>query len=1085
MLHRVIGRAGSGKTTYLLAVLREALQDGADCIVLVPEQQSLETERLLSETLGDGYNMHCEVLNFERLPNRVAREYGGLARTYIDDSGRDLLMSVVLERLSPQLAEYGGVCADGDFIRKALSAIAALKAAGIDADALELAAARLGGGSARLAAKLTDLCAILRAYGDAFPEGLSDTYDALTLLAAELPEKPFFAGKFVFVDGFYNFTGQEHAILDALIPQSAETYVAFTADDGDDSGIFSKNVSSAERLAFSNRPFADVYLPDNRRVASAALRCLETHLWSEPSPAFDAPPDGLAVVACPDPFAQAEAVCSEVLRRVRAGSRYRDIAVTMRTTDGQSELIAGMLAVHGVPTFVSVKKPVVTEPFFSFLLASLDVVCTDFSAPSVKKYIKSGFSGLGVRESDLLLRYVSMWSLRGRRSYEQVWPMHPDGYRAEMNRRDASVLRLINGARARVSDALQTLCEDLAADGLTVGSALRALYRHVESSGAPARLAAQAEALRRRGEEESALRLSQLWDIFVGLCDQFYTVCPDAPVTPARFRELFRLAAEEKSVGSIPASLDAVTVGPAELLRAGGVRHLIVAGVNDGVFPASPSDRGLFDSDELVALEGCGCAFGESADEQIDAERFLFYAVASLPSESLTLLYTNTDALGARLRPSIGVLRILALFPSLKTHMFGSVPADLFFSRRSTADRLHLLHDPAPVRALLAEKGMPPTAAGPISDPAAALTGNAQAAVRLTPSRMDTYTYCPFSYFGRYVLGLKNSNKATFARPEIGTFVHALLETFVQGRMRDGVFAQPAPEEIDAEVERLTDAYLAGLSAVPESANRRFRYTFSKLKKTMKLLLQNLSDELANCAFVPSAFELKMGMGDGAEGLRYTTDSGATITLSGIADRVDLYQRGGKTYVRVVDYKTGVKVFDRSALENGLDLQMFYYLFAYCRADRSGNTLPAGVLYVPAKLPQLSVRGGESEEELSRALEKGFARSGLLLADAEIIRAMDPAGEGRFLPARFKKDGSFYSGSSVADLERLGRLERQIDRYIRKIGDCIACGEMRVSPLVLDDTHNACTFCDMKPVCRLAGSKRVRRESNPFGEEDE
>lgn len=66
-------------------------------------------------------------------------------------------MSVVLERLSPQLIEYGGVCADGDFIRKTLSAIAALKAAGIDADALELAAHGSAGGSARLAAKLTDL----------------------------------------------------------------------------------------------------------------------------------------------------------------------------------------------------------------------------------------------------------------------------------------------------------------------------------------------------------------------------------------------------------------------------------------------------------------------------------------------------------------------------------------------------------------------------------------------------------------------------------------------------------------------------------------------------------------------------------------------------------------------------------------------------------------------------------------------------------------------------------------------------------------------------------------------------------------
>ena len=164
MLHRIIGRAGCGKTTYLLTVLREALENGADCVVLVPEQQSLETERLLSETLGDGYNMHCEVLNFERLPNRVAREYGDLARTFIDDSGRDLLLSVVLERLSPRLTEYGGVCADGDFIRKALSAIAAFKAAGVDADALDAAADRLRGSSARLAAKLSDLSLIPVSY---------------------------------------------------------------------------------------------------------------------------------------------------------------------------------------------------------------------------------------------------------------------------------------------------------------------------------------------------------------------------------------------------------------------------------------------------------------------------------------------------------------------------------------------------------------------------------------------------------------------------------------------------------------------------------------------------------------------------------------------------------------------------------------------------------------------------------------------------------------------------------------------------------------------------------------------------------
>jgi ATP-dependent helicase/DNAse subunit B len=58
----------------MLFKLKEAFRGGKNCLYIVPEQQSLSSEKRLSEVLGDCYNMGIEVLNFERLPNRIARD---------------------------------------------------------------------------------------------------------------------------------------------------------------------------------------------------------------------------------------------------------------------------------------------------------------------------------------------------------------------------------------------------------------------------------------------------------------------------------------------------------------------------------------------------------------------------------------------------------------------------------------------------------------------------------------------------------------------------------------------------------------------------------------------------------------------------------------------------------------------------------------------------------------------------------------------------------------------------------------------------------------------------------------------------
>ena len=56
MLTLITGRGKSGKTTRLLEMVRDCPAQGmAQRILIVPEQLSHQTERLLSATCGDGF----------------------------------------------------------------------------------------------------------------------------------------------------------------------------------------------------------------------------------------------------------------------------------------------------------------------------------------------------------------------------------------------------------------------------------------------------------------------------------------------------------------------------------------------------------------------------------------------------------------------------------------------------------------------------------------------------------------------------------------------------------------------------------------------------------------------------------------------------------------------------------------------------------------------------------------------------------------------------------------------------------------------------------------------------------------------
>ncbi|MBO5034090.1 MAG: PD-(D/E)XK nuclease family protein, partial [Oscillospiraceae bacterium] len=333
----------------------------------------------------------------------------------------------------------------------------------------------------------------------------------------------------------------------------------------------------------------------------------------------------------------------------------------------------------------------------------------------------------------------------------------------------------------------------------------------------------------------------------------------------------------------------------------------------------------------------------------------------------------------------------------------------------------------------------------------------------MSASRLDKYRSCHFSYFMQYGLSAKPRKRAEFAATDYGTFVHYVLEHILQGREKG---ALPTKDQVSRVVKDYVDE-LGGL----EGETARFRYLFARLEKSVYAVVKNVCEELDRSDFTPAWFELGFG---GKEGtlppVEFTAD-GFTVSATGFVDRVDTWEKDGKVYFRVVDYKTGKKEFDFTDVWNGMSLQMLLYLFTLKDKGKElfGGKIPvpAGVLYLPARDEAVPGYRGMSEEERQKAVDKQLCRQGLVLCEPEVLSAMEHAEEGyRFLPLKLKSTGE-VTGRALVSAEQLGKLEKHTRKALEDVARELAAGKITADPFWRGPRHNACQWCDYAAACQF------------------
>ena len=1088
MLKLILGRAGCGKTTAVLERLCQAGRERRQ-VLMVPEQQSHQAERALCKAGGDGVSLYAEVLSFSRLANRVFLAVGGSGEPELDSGGRLLLMYQAVKAVSPELTVYARPSRRPAFLENLLATVDELKSCCVQPQLLLQAGEEVEGPEGD---KLRDLGLICGAYQALTARTALDPRDRLTRTAEKLATCPWAQDMDLWLDGFTDFTPQQGEVLSQLMAQAHQMTVTLTCDhleeDEGGTGIFSparRTAAMLLRLAKERGISCEVeMLSSNCSPRVLPLQKVERELFGpqgEPSSCEGAVELHRALT----PRSEVEWAASRIRALVREeGLRYRDIEVTARDFGTYQPLIESVFPRYQVPVFASAMTDILEKPILTLVTAALGTVAGGYRYDDVFRYLKTGLTDLPEEDRDLLENYVLKWNLRGSRwTQTKPWNLHPRGYGFPMMEEDKALLERLDRARRQVAEPLELLRKNTNKTG--EGQAV-SLYSFLEEIGLPERLEERVAALRQREQPALAEEYRQLWEIVCGGLEQCAQLLGETPMELEEFAALFRLVLSQYDVGTIPVSLDRVTAGETTRQTGQHGKVLFLLGADDASIPQVSTPAGLLSDDDRSLLASYGLELNQTARDLLYREMTTVYLTCARPTRKLIVSWPGQSGAGEERRPCFLVERLRLLFSDLvverEEDLYGRFRLQAPLPALEQAGRSQSAHD-----ALLALPEYAPLVErldraarwerGRLSRNAVErLYGHR---VPMSASRMDKYKSCHFSYFMRYGLQAEPRKPAGFTAPEYGTFVHYVLEHV----LKDDAFQQTTlpgwEDEPDQDrrdrvaeltcqaVEQYVREELGGL----EQQSERFQYLFRRLLRSVQAVVDNVTQEIWASKFRPISFELGFGSGKDLPPVELTVGD-VTLSITGFVDRVDGWEKDGRLYLRVVDYKTGRKSFDLTEVWNGLGLQMLLYLFTLEDRGEKFYGKPvegAGVLYLPARDAIIKGSRSMSDDAWRKQLDKELTRSGLVLSDPAVLDAMEEPGEKgyRFLPLKVSKSTGEISGEALATAEQLGKLGGHIQKVLEEICQEIAQGNIAADPFWRGPEKNACRYCDYAQACHF------------------
>ncbi|QGH20807.1 helicase-exonuclease AddAB subunit AddB [Clostridium butyricum] len=1115
----IYGRAGIGKSTWCINSIAENIKkdDENKLILIVPEQYTFNTENRILKSIGEPALLRTQVLSFKKMAHEVFEECGGRVKEIIKESGRNMLIHKVLNEKIESLEYFRKISREQGFYEIVSDVISEFKKYNVEVDSLRNIEESIQ--ESDLYNKIRELSIIYEAFNEEMNEGYIDGDDELTLLGKKLLENDIYTNSEVWIDEFSTFTPQQLEIIRLLARRCKRVNITLCMDNRDNSNgnqditdVFNtiKNtenkilkIMKENNISYDkpiNLNMINVNEGCNRFKNAPELEHIEKYFFTYPFNSFNGKCENVKLYKANNIYDEIERVAKSITALIRSGKyRYKDISVVCRNIDDYEKITSVIFKDYEIPYFLDKKLELLNNPLIILITSAFEILFKDWSYESVFKYLKTGLTGIENNYIDVLENFVLEYGVKGYKwTVKEIISESWFNNNEELSEEKIFISEIMDEVRRPL-----LVFHNKIKGKHKVSHICKAIYEFLIDIHAFERINEWIEKFDEIGLEDKVKEYSQVEESVIDILDQAVDVMGDKDLDSYDFFKILNSGFNNEEIGVIPVALDQVNIGDVARIKGRDVKALYIVGVNDGILPASKKEEGILSDNDRNILSDIGIELASNTRNKVFEEQFLLYTVLTISSDCLMISYPMADFEGKSLRPSIVISRIKKILPQL-------VEESDLYDLSSYKDKLNKVISPIPtfnelilaMRKNCDEENVEeywrevykwykdsPEYENKVKNIFKGLDysnlknhvnknnlrelyANEDGKLMFSVSRLEKYAECPFSYFVQYGLKAKNRKIYEFTPPDLGSFVHDILDLFTNRVKKEGILWSELNNERCKEiVSNLIDIRLSEQTNSILNSSKRFKYLSQRFKRVISKSVTVMAEQIGKGEFEVFKTEFDFGNYKTGEAVMLNLQDDEKVYLQGRIDRIDTLDLDGQTYIRIIDYKTGAKKFDLNELYYGLQMQLLVYLDAIIKNSKyilEKQVVPGAVLYFKVDDPIIKSKKEMTTEEVETEVLEELKLKGLVLKDAKVVKAMDRDIEGYSLviPAAFKKDGDFKSTSDVVTEEEFTLLREYVNRKMISLCEDMLCGDIKIEP-TKQANRNYCEYCDFSSICQF------------------
>lgn len=1075
-LNVILGKSNTGKSEYMYKKVMATEESGKQAILFVPPSGRLIAEEEYLKYTGKKAIVSTIITSIERFVNRridKTKLYND--RTYLKELAKKMMVRKTIAENPDMFKVFAKVKDTLGFTDKICDYVGKFN----ELETLEI----LDKYEEQdfLKTKLNEFKAIYLKLQDTLKNKFVEATDEMKVYIKMLNDSDTDLVKAdIFIDNYNNFSNIEYQFITALLLNGSDIYITLDIDKekylSGLTDIYNTSYDTLAQLkeicAKGGIKFEIINLTKLKDNTKKDIAFLANNIFDLSRSAYSEKAENVKLQLAANTYEEIKCVAEDILNQTLCGYSYKDMVIYTNNIDMYSIYIQKIMDIYNIPVYINEDGKITSNRLVTYLVELLKIVHVGFtkSIDNVLNLIKTYMFGLTEEQIHIFENYLKEFGVRGY------------NIQKEFVLNNSYNLEAINEIRNIIVGEINKLKKKLN-NKTTSKEITEGIYSYILDENIVSRYEDELQKIKEVDINEynkGKQVLAKLYEIMDNICLAY------DKISISEYIELLDYGIKEVKVETVPAKLNQVEVVDINWSRGTSKKIAYIIGCYDGGLPTVQSEDNIFTDIELEKLKLVGIDLKQTSDERNNMQLFNIYQTINKVRDRLVITVPSSSSSGSSLRPSSLIQEIKAILNiQLETvnnsrtlnmnedfmkFIAAMAGLDEDVSKQDVEElyaRFLIYNDVEKYKAILnymrRDNNLEEATLEKIYDKK----------MNCSISRLEQFKRCPFAYYTKYVLNLKEPKEYIMSSLDAGSFMHEVLEKFSKYIVakniswHDLVLDEKKREHASIKIDEIVDKiFEEEYSKFLESA--RYVVLKAKMKKTMKRTIFAIADSFNHSEFRPLGYEIEFEKDALFAPIEVELEDGRTLLLRGKIDRIDSLTIEDNTFLRIVDYKSSEKNLKLSDIKSGISLQLMTYMWAMLEnKEKLGtqNIIPAALSYFTISSKILSIPNYEANDaKLMETIKDKLKLRGIYIKDLEILKKLDnnvESAKASYLEVTPKK---INNKDKVLPQETFIEECKNVKNILKDIGKEIVKGTVKIQPN--KDIQNVCEYCSYASVCR-------------------